>query len=57
MNRIEQRLKKLENATGDHEPIEFVLRFVSTDGTPDRVCRLTMEGLIDIEEGEHDERN
>ena len=54
MNRIEQRLRRLEGA-GDHEPIEFVLRFVSADGTPDRVSRLTPEGLVDLTGGERDE--
>ncbi len=52
MNTLERRIAKLENATDDGEPLDFIIRFVSTDGTPVSVCRLVDGELIDVEEGD-----
>lgn len=53
MNPLERRVAKLESATDEGEPVEFVIRFVSTDGTPDSVCRLVDGGLVDVKEDEN----
>ena len=47
---LQKRLAKLET-TASKVPlaIDFVLRFVSTDGKPDRVCRLVEGALVDVE--------
>ncbi len=54
MNLLERRISKLEAATDEGEPLDFILRFVSTDGTPDSVCRLTDGRLVDVK-GDEDE--
>ncbi len=50
MNQLERRIAKLESATDEGEPVEFILHFVSTDGTPDSVCRLVDGELIEEDE-------
>lgn len=54
MNPLERCISKLEAAVEEVEPIDFILRFVSTDGTPDRRCRLVDGRLVDVDEKEAD---
>lgn len=51
---MQRRIAALEaKANSQVEPMTFILRFVHTDGTPVRICRLEDGKLIDIEEDEH----
>lgn len=55
--KLEARLRRLENATVDDKPQDFILTFVSTDGAPNRVCRLIDGELVDAESDYDDNRD
>lgn len=46
--KLETRLQQLETAATELTPPTIILRFVSTDGTPDQFAIYTLNGLEDI---------
>lgn len=49
MSRLEQRLRRLEAATGgDDGPPDFTLIFVSADGASHRTCRYVDGALVEV---------